>query len=860
LKAARQRLLRGNYEEAIAQFEALAKDPANKAAASLGISKAYQAKGQYDQALAVIETALQGQPGQNDLQARRAELFFLRGRWDEAEKTADAVLAADPKNLLSRWVRGQIFRDRGDFKKADAEFRWFTRFYNDNDVSAPEDLLLIGLATSEYSRWHKGLADQFQFIIDEIFSGILKSDKDFWPAEYHIGLLLLEKDNRPLALEAFDKALAINAAAAPVLVAKGRAALEQLEIKDAEKLAERALKINPQMPAALCLMAQIHLIGNDIPAALKELEKARQVNQRDELTLGHLAACLFLQRRQEELDALTREVSRFNPAPGLYFHTLAERLENRHRFESAEKYYQKAVTLHPKLAGLQNSLGLLYMRLGQEDQARKVLTEAFALDPFNVRVSNTLKVLRHLERYETLPTEHFALRFDPKNDKALAHFMAGYLEEIFANMAQQFNFRPRGPILIEVFATHEMFSGRIVALPDLHTIGASTGRMVALVSPHGKRYGMKMSPFNWGRVLRHELVHIFNQEQTQFQAPHWLTEGLAVINEGYPRPQQWNELLLERVPSGKVMSLDNIDLSFIRPHSPLDWHMAYCQSQLYVEYLKQKSGAPSIIAVLEAYRDGLDTAAVIQRVCKQDKAEFEKGYRAFLEEVTKGIKARPVEKPLTFSQLKEAHEKNPADTDVTARLAEQFFSRDKAQARKLAKEVLETKKGHALASYVLARLELLAGNTDEARNLLEAGLDRDTPEPKVLRELGKMYYNASQFDRAAELFELGHKVEPYDRQWLVELSRVYAQQGQRDKHLAVLEQLVPTDADDFENRKRLARLLVETSRYDRAERYARQALEIDFRDKEVQDLYEKALRAQNKNAEAERFREVVGRK
>src|SRR4029079_19622325 len=130
----------------------------------------------------------------------------------------------------------------------------------------------------------------------------------------------------------------------------------------------------------------------------------------------------------------------------------------------------------------------------------------------------------------------------------------------------------------EVFNSHEMFSGRIVALPDLHTVGACTGRMVALVSPPGK--GMRKT-FNWGRVLRHELVHISNLEQTNFLVPHWLTEGLAVGNEGFPRPQVWNELLLERVPAGKdVMDLDSIDLGFIRPRNQMDWHMAYCQAQL----------------------------------------------------------------------------------------------------------------------------------------------------------------------------------------------------------------------------------------------------------------------------------------
>jgi tetratricopeptide (TPR) repeat protein len=858
LKAARQRLLRGNIEEAIAAYEALAKDPAQKNAAALGLSRAYQAQGEYDRALAVVETALRGNSNGLGLQARRAELLYLRGRWDEAEKAAENVLAADKQNTLARWVRGQIYRDRGDVKRADSEFRWFTRLYNEADVKDPDDLLLIGLATTEYSRWHKDLADQFTFILNEIYGAAVKADPDLWPANYHAGMLLLEKYNRPEAEDEFDKALKVNPGAAEALVGKGLLKLEQLEIKDAEGYAERALKLNPRLPEALRLRADVHLFSNDVAAALKELETARQVNPRDESTLGRVAACLYFQRKNADLDALAAEVTRFNPRPALFYHELAERLEARRWYEPAETYYKKAMELHPALAWPRDSLGLLYMRLGQEKEARDVLGKAFEMDPFNVRVSNTLKVLRHLEKYDTLPTAHFAIRFDPHNDKALARFMAGYLEEIYGRLSAQFGYQPKGPILIEIFTTHEMFSGRVVALPDLHTIGACTGRMFAMVSPHGKRSGRRMPPFNWARVLRHELVHIFNLEQTHFLVPHWFTEGLAVINEGYPRPQPWNELLLERVPAGEVMDLDTIDLGFIRPRSPLDWHMAYCQSQLYVEYLKHQFGERCVGEMLAAYRDGLDSAEAIARVCKVDRAAFEKGYRAYLDEVVKGIKSKPPEKSLSFTQLKEALKKDPDNLALKARLAEAYYSRDKGEARKLAKEVLARKDNHPVASYVLARLALAGGDGEAALKLLEGALDRNHPEPKVLRELGKLYYNASRFDRAAEVFELGRKVEPYERQWLVELARVYAQVGSRDKQIAVLKELVPTDADDFDNRKRLAKMLLEGGKNDEAERYAKQALEIDFGDKEAREIYEKALRAQNKKDEADRFVEMLG--
>jgi Tfp pilus assembly protein PilF len=368
--------------------------------------------------------------------------------------------------------------------------------------------------------------------------------------------------------------------------------------------------------------------------------------------------------------------------------------------------------------------------------------------------------------------------------------------------------------------------------------------MVAMVSPRGK--GVP-KPFNWARVLRHEMVHIFNLEQTHFQVPHWYTEGLAVMNEGFPRPQPWNQLLLERVPAGQLMNLDDINLGFIRPRSPLDWHMAYCQSQLYVQYLTEKHGPQAMGELLAAYRDGLDTDAAIAKVCKVDKAAFEKGYRTYLGEVVKSLRGKPARKPLTLAQLQEAHDKEPDNLEVAAQLAEQYLLRQRtADARKLADAVLAKQRGQALASYVKARLLQAAGDDEQARSLLEAAVNPNAPEPKVLHSLGKIYFEAKEFARAAQMFELARKVEPYESKWLVELVRVYAQSGEKDKSIQILKELVPTDADNLDDRKRLAQMLVEREQFIEAEKYARQALEIDVQDLAAQQLLGDALLGQKK--------------
>jgi len=863
LQEARRRLLRGNYAEARALYTALAKEPAHRARAAVGLSHAWQSEGEYDKALEVLDAALKTLPADADLLAGRAELLYFRGRWEEALKAATQALNGDKDHFLARWIQAQIYRDRGELDRAEKELLWFVRTYtarsnNDQDITDPDQLLLVGLAGLEHARWHH-LSDQFDFILNEVYADAGKRDKDFWPANYQAGRLFLEKYNHASAMKAFNKALVVNPRAADVLASKGLAALQRYDMKDAGEFAQDALRINPRLPEARRLQGDIYLAADDFTKALEELERARAVNPRDEATLARVAVCLFLDHKEQAFAAVVKEVEAHNPRAGVFYAELAERLDERKRFDDAEKYFKEAIRLRPNLPDAFSKLGQLYMRMAREEEARPILEKAFDGDKFNVRVYNTLKVLDHLEPYATQKTEHFLVRYDAKHDKVLAAFVAKYCEDIYADLAAKFHYRPAGPILIEVFNNHTMFSGRVVALPDLHIIGACTGRMIAMVSPHDKAH-IIAKPFNWARVLRHELVHIFNLEQTNFLVPHWATEGLAVSQEGFPMPPSWIHLLMQRVPAGELMNLDNIHLGFIRPSSSEDWTMAYLQSLQYVTYLKRTYGQKAVGELLEAYRQGLDTGAALEKICKVSKVEFEKGYRRHLEDLVKTFAGKPPEPVPTFKALKEAHAKDPAQLDIAAQLAERYLLLgNREEASKLLSAVLDKNKTHALASYVQARLDLERKDFARAAEVLEAAVNPAAPEVKVLKLLGKLQLDAKKFAAAAQTFELGRKVQPYESTWLTQLARVYQLGKQEDKLVGVLKELAPTDADNLEVRVKLAQLQLKAGNLAEAERYAREALEIDVLDADAQETLIAALLGQNKEGELQALRKLLER-
>ncbi len=849
LKEATQRLRHGNYEEARAGFETAAKDPKLAPAAAVGTARAWREEGEAGKALEALDAALKAAPGHPDVLAQRADLFYALGKWDDALADATTVLAKHDAHFLARWVKARILRDKGDHEKADAEVKWFVRAYSDAEnsdrpITDAETLLIVGQAGVENATWNNR-PQQFQFVLNEVYKDAKKHDPDCWEAEYLAGRLLLEKHNRAQAMEAFDAALKINPRAADVLAAKAAVALTALDFKVADILADAALKVNPKHPAALRAKADVFLAGGDFVTARRLLTAAKLVNPHDESALARLAALAHLTNDKDSLAALTREVEAFDPKPAAFYHDLAIALDGRKQYRDAETYFRKAADLRPQLPAAKAGLGMLLLRTGREPEAKVVLDAAFKADPFNVRVSNSRLVLKHLDTYQTVETPHYVVRFDPKADKVLAPFLAEYLEEVHAGFAKDYGFAPDGKVLVEVFSSREMFSGRTIALPGLPDVaaGACTGRVVAFPSPAADK-------LNWSRVVRHELTHAFNLLQTDYRVPHWLTEGLAVRSEGGDRPAPWMAVLRERHAAGRLFDLDTITLGFVRPRTEDDWPLAYLQSLLYVECLTNTHGPASVGKLLDAYRGGATTGAALKSAVGVEQAAFEVGYRTYLTEVVRGTGRRP-EKVLTFAELEAAQKARPDDPALMARLAGEYLRRNKAgDARALVEAALKAEPGHGLASVVKARMLDQAKDAAGARVVLETAYKENPDDARVILALGRALTAAKEYEPAAAVFEMGRKTAP-EGDWLTELARLYTVLKKTGPLADVLAAMAVRDPEDFTVRVRLAQLKLDTDA-PLAERYAREALRLDLTSLEARELLLGSLRAQKKDAEADR--------
>ena len=899
LTVAREHLQRGRYDEAIEAYEEQLKSQPDSSAIVLGLSRADFEQGQHAAALKRVDAFLAKHKDDADVLVRKAELLVAVGQYEDAELAVQAALKLSADHLAGRLVAAQLLVERGQLKEADEAYRWVVRYYNRKQPEDAETLLLVGQGSAVYARWHS-VADTFTFIVNTLCEDALKSDPLAWQANHLSGSLLLEKFNRAQGIPDLKAALAINPVAVEVLVALGAAALDKHNLDEAETYTKQALAAVPNSVAALQLQCDLQLTNGAHNEALETIQKAAAINPRDQGTLARLATCYYLIdlktvaandvaeadarlgkliEQLDKIDAVAKtiekptrleqlviDLAKRNSKPGQFLTTFGDGLSGRRKFAMSERLFVRSIELMPQLGEAKTALGMLYMQTGRTEKAKEVLDAAFKADPYHVRVSNMRKVLGVLGGYKVVTTDHFVIRVDTKADAILAEYMAEYLEEVYVELVKIYGYEPPTRTTFEIYhdskglTAHEWFSARMVGLPWIQTIGASTGMMVAMASPTAVK-----QPYNWARVVKHEFVHIVTLQQTGFNIPHWFTEALAVTSEGLERPAIWNRLLLERVPAGKIAKLDELNHIFVRPETPENWQFAYCQSRLYAQYMIETYGEGVIAKLLDCYRRNLTTSAAIKEVFGISADEFHAGYVKFLEKLVAEMAVATPAKTQTLAELEKAHLADEKDAAKMAAYADGLFKAKRHEdARELAEQAATLNPKEPLAAVVLAELELLGKDTESAASLLEAVFDDKTPHPRVLGLLGKVCLTRGRYDDAVQIFELGRSKFGADRvlmsetdEWSKGLAAAYLKLDEKTKLVTLLESMAKLDGDDATVRKKLAQLAVANEDWVSAKRWALEAIYIDVKDVGMHEALAQAFEQLGDEKRAARERRVV---
>lgn len=826
--------LTGRYEEAVESYASVQPPTVESL---LGQARCLNSLGKVEEAIARLQANVFG-VGKDapEFYATLARLHFERGNYAEAVRASRAAVTLDAKQPLANYVLAEIDRFTGRITQADKRYADLAELAKDNRLNKQldvEDLYWVAQAMTQHARWNRD-TQMFDRLVNNFYPRLLEKNGHFWPAHLASGKLFLEKFNDADAKRELSAAIAINPRAVKAHAAMGWLLLNGFDLEGALSAAERALKVNQRSMDALLLTADIAMTNLQPMNAVEPLKLALELNPISEAAIGRTVAIhLRLDGLSSETDQESRSAKLLaeafdrNPHCGTLLEATGESFDRLRIYPQAGQFYSRAIKRLPQLVSVHGKLGLVQMRLGEEAAARETLEESFEIDPFNVRVKNTLDVLDLLDEYAVLETEHFILRFDRGQDGMLAEYAARYLEEeVYDDIVQSLGYEPPEKTLLEIFSRakgtkgHSWFSARMVGLPFIGTVGACAGKMFALTSPADGQF------YNWARVLRHEFVHVVNLQQTDFLIPHWFTEALAVRNEQGGYPPEWDRILVKYVAEDRLFDLSNINHGFVRPGNSERWTLAYFQAYLYADLIESLGGDDALAGMLRGYAAGKSTDQVLQDVLQQPLDEFEKKYKAHL---TDRVATSSFESARRSAEaLREVLAATPDDVDALAEYS--ILQLEKSQSREArisAQRVLSQQAAHPLARYTMARLMFSIGEDEKAWKHIRTGLDEVAPHAKLLELAARLSLEAKRFEDAEKYYSLGADKFPNDFSWTKGLTRLYLATSDRQRLFESLAKVAEREADKTVMARKLTQLALINKDFAAAEYWANRMLHVD---------------------------------
>lgn len=830
---------RGEYDSAISGFEPLRADSDLALQATIGLVNALLQIGQYEKALAALTAAAENGKTSPDWHLRRAQILNRVGQYNDAIAACQAALKIAPKHPAALYQLGQLFETVGRRDDAIAAYRFFDELLSE---ALPKDAATLTVAGQGLYRFslltqHDQLTRRIRYVLQDIFQPAYERiDRGHWPARVAAAELLLSKHRLKEAAEDFAAAKAINKNLPKAFVGLGQIALERWDFEHADEAAKEALKINPKNVPAIVLLANTRMTERKYADADAHCDQALAVNPNDLDALATKAAALTRMGRDAEAETYLQKVKTINPRSGRAHFIIGQWLSAARQFPEAEAQFQKAIDLEPELPDYRAELGMMYMQAGDEDKARQALAAAWEADPFNEQTYNTLNLLDTIDSLATHETEHFIIKFDPKRDAILADYFAEYLESVYDDLLEDYGAVLTEKTIIEIYPIHEQFAVRITGKPWIHTIGASTGRVIAMDAPRLDAH--RTQPFHWAKVLRHEFTHTVTLAATKNRISHWFTEGLAVLQEDGPRSWDWQQKLTRQIRRDRLFTLESIDWGFMIPKEAGDRELAYAQSEWMCEYIIERFGYGKINEMLAGFREGKTQEEVFTDVLKITTKDFDHDFKAWAIEQAKrwGLDTSPYP---SEDEVKKQLADDPKNVAALADLAEISMTAgnlDAAQAAAKTALEIDPDNVHALGLMIkLTMVRAAQASTDADRDdiydemipLCRHLIYLDPNNPVAAKAQAIAAMKRGRNDDAVKWYTMVKRLNPADPDSYRALGGVYLEQGNIDDALRELLELTKMAENDEQLRRTIAGLFERKDQNSAAVAWYLDAIRID---------------------------------
>ncbi len=661
---------------------------------------------------------------------------------------------------------------------------------------------------------------------NSLFQSAVKLRPDDARIRLRWGDLFMQTYQYQDALDLFSEALELEPDNAFASVAVSRALVERFE-SDAVKhlepvLANNAAPAGARLQATL-LLARLSMEATDTDNAIEQLQQADAIATEaglPKLEIYALYATMDLLKGNKD-STWIRKALDINPVwgdlyaiPG-YFFWISR------RYREAIDLYAEAVRIQPDHWIAHMELGINLLRNNEVTRAREHIQIAYQGDPYNPKTVNTLRLLDTFVDYDLInrperPAANMFPKMTFRLHKDESAVLVSYAEQLadqgITEFTQRYQFELKEPVIIEIYPNHEDFVVRTIGMPGVGILGAAFGYVFAMDSPTAH----VDNEYHWGTTLWHELAHVFTLEATDHLIPRWFSEGISVYEEWRYGPIKGVRIpvnVYEAMSARKFLPIAELDTGFIRPTYAEQVIVSYMQAGLICDYIKQQYGFGKIVEMLEQFRQGLDTATVIENVLGVTPSDFDIQFDNYLGKEYGDLLAELDHwKELQRDSMQKFIEDDWEAVIEPAEAAIRIFP-----------EYVETD-----SPYVqLAQAYAATGAVDKELEILLAFWQRGGYVPQAVGKLARLLYQAGRKDEAIEVLYSINYVTPFDAELHTTLGDWMLEAG-RTEHALTEYQVVlgmkPHDLADAHYRVARANHLLDRS--DEARKHLLSALEI----------------------------------
>lgn len=563
--------------------------------------------GQYDACLQATTEAIENRSYGEEWPILRASSELATGRYENAVVTVAAGLERYSWSVRILMLQHECARATGNDELAQASLTEVERLvqtaswrYTDADdlVALGQAALLIGADPRDVQ---EGFFDRARRNFETRPDGFLAG-----------GRLAIAKNDFQLAAEILEPAAEAFPDNPDVLVALSKA-VRSADAERATELLRNALRVNPHHAEALQEVTERQIDREDYDAAEETIDLMLSVNPHHPIAHA-LQAVIF--RLRNEPDAAAQSIAsatEFSGPSAEVNHLVGSLLSRKYRFREGADYQRAALDADPDFTEAKVQLAQDLLRLGETAEGWRLAEEAHEEDGYNTTVFNLLQLRDSLDRFTTLESEHFRLQLEQREAAVYGQRALDLLEEAWQVLSERYEYRPPGPVRVEIYPRGDDFAVRTFGIPDVAGfLGVCFGNVITANSPASRRE----NPSSWESVLWHEFCHVITLQMTGNRIPRWLSEGISVYEERRRDPRWGQHMTAEfrdRILDDRVTPVSRLSSAFLTAESGEDLNFAYYESSMVVEFLVERFGLPALRAILNDLNTGLTINDALQR-------------------------------------------------------------------------------------------------------------------------------------------------------------------------------------------------------------------------------------------------------